>query len=162
QLYEQAGQFDKAAEIIRRQAGQNAVPVDRAQLLYAAAQMSESIGDLETAIHTMREAVTAMADVTNPDSLNNQRQFLQQLANMLNDAGQRDEADRVWNSLLAQGDPTIGARYASYLNGTGRAAQAEVYLKKLLEDVSPDDPTKLEIEAAFEESARALGKPQQT
>jgi hypothetical protein len=135
--YEQHGQIDEAAGILRSLPAQADTPQAKMQAWQSLAWFEARQKDLSGAISAMRQAV-AIAESNAESSRYGQPVWMKQsIADFLREAGRTEEADQLYQQLLQQtyGQPQESetrAAYGQYLAGTQRETQGEEFLKNYL------------------------------
>lgn len=139
-LYEQQGDSDEAIAILRKQTDQSdADPQQRSNTLQHLAQLYQQQARYAEATAAFTEVADTLAASDKPEMRSQSLMARQNLANLLNQAGQTEAADHMFEQLLSdsaqQGDGMqlfAVLSYASHLASTKRGPQAE----KLLTDYS--------------------------
>jgi len=133
-LYQQQGQIDEAAAIYKRQAAEASVPQQAANAWQSLANLYQGAQRYADAAAAMQQAIGATEASGFPG---NSLWMRQSLASILQQAGQVEAADQIYQRLMT--DPAnqqsgIVTSYANYLEQTSRAGQAETLLKNYLEN----------------------------
>jgi tetratricopeptide (TPR) repeat protein len=143
-LYEGQGKFDEAAAVYQKQvtqaAGDPQQVVGALQSLANLYQREQRYGDAAAALE---EAIAGLNASGSPAARSQAMGMRQNLAGMLQQAGQTAEADQAYQQLLAESqnrqDPNYSqllVNYANYLDNSKRSAQAE----SLLSDYMANHP----------------------
>jgi tetratricopeptide (TPR) repeat protein len=146
-LYEQEGQFDEAEKIYQRQVDGAENPRQKMaalQNLGSFYQRRQRYGD---AVLALQQAIATAATIASNGAPNQSFWLRQQLANLLHQAGRNDDADALYQQLLAESQSMPGnvysqtlAGYANYLGSTNRAQQGESLLTGYLDSGSNLEP----------------------
>ncbi len=145
-LYEQQGQLDEAAALYRKLAEQ-AEPSQRVgalQSLANLAQREERYGDATAAL---LQAISVLDTSGKPEARSQTISLRQNLAGVLNQAGQPQAADQVYQQLLNDTQDgqngsylQVLTSYANHLGNTKRGAEAEGLLNDYLANHSNLQP----------------------
>jgi tetratricopeptide (TPR) repeat protein len=131
-LYQQQGQTDEAAAIYKREAAQAADPQQAALALEQLASLYQSTQRYSDAASAWQEAIGKIEASGDPAAIQSSVWVRQSLANMLQQAGQIQAADKVYQQLMtgnANQQVGIVTTYANFLAATNRSDQAETLLK---------------------------------
>jgi tetratricopeptide (TPR) repeat protein len=163
QFYEQLGQLDEAAAIYRKLAEQSDPSAKSSawQTLAGVYARQERYPD---AVAATQQAFAALQSSNNPHIVPSSW-MRQNLAGLLRQAGQIDQADEVFRQLVQDhdfdGEKTwVMAAYAQHLGATNRAAQGESLLQDYLAGHSDLDwPQKMNVLYSLSNLARSNGDP---
>jgi tetratricopeptide (TPR) repeat protein len=144
-FYEQHGQFEEAAAVYKKLAGQSTDPQAKANAWQSLANLYARQEHYTDAIAAMQQAMAVLQSSDKPGMRNQALWMRQSLASYMRQAGQLDQADQVYQQILqeSRGEPQESqmlGMYAQYLAETKRGAQGESLLKDYLEGHSNLDP----------------------
>jgi tetratricopeptide (TPR) repeat protein len=133
-FYERQGKLDEAAAIYQKQVTQAAGnPLQMTGALQSLANLYQREQRYGDAAATLQQAIATLDASGNPGARSQSMGMRQNLANMLRQAGKTEEADQIYQQLLAQNsqDPNyvqVLVNYTNYLTSTKRSGQAEALL----------------------------------
>ena len=147
-LYEQDGRVDEAAALYKRQAeGAVADPAKASAALQSLARLYQNQQQFTEAASALRQAVNVLSSSERPEIRDQAIWVRQNLAMVLNQAGQTEAADQTFEQLLAGTEhgqngmrTQVLASYANHLASTKRASQAETLLKDQLANQADMQP----------------------
>lgn len=161
-LYEQDGQLEEAAAIYRSQAEHAAGdPQHASTALQSMSRIQQNQQKPSEAAATLTQAVNLLASSDRPEVRSQTLWVRQNLAMVLNQAGQTEAADRVFDQLLAEADEGTRSQllsaYANHLASTQRGPQAEAMLKSQLESPNLQPWEEANLYFALANTARNSG-----
>jgi len=146
-LYESQGRLQDAAAIYQKQVTNASNPEMAAWALQALGTFYQRTQQFGDAVSTFQKAIAAMESAATPDARSQSMGMRQSLVSVLTQAGQKAEADQVFQQMLASSQanqdpnyPDLLANYANYLIGSDRASQAEAVLSSYLESHASMEP----------------------
>jgi tetratricopeptide (TPR) repeat protein len=128
------GSMDEVAALYRRLAQDSTNPPIAADCLEKAAGAFRAAHRYDDAVAASRDAISAVEKASDESAADRLLSLRQDLAMQLQGAGQIEESDRIYQSLLQSVEPgdkadQLAMSYARYLASTKRAPQAEAFLK---------------------------------
>ena len=165
-FYESQGKLDDAAALYRKQVDQaGGDPVKSTPPLQSLSNLYARQGRYDDAAAALQQVIAGWETSTKPEAGNQTMWLRQSLAGILNQAGQTEAADKVYQQMLAEsatGDAWARvqalANYSNHLTMTQRAPQAENLLKDYLAnhaDLEP--PQQINLLYALSNAAGASG-----
>jgi hypothetical protein len=152
-FYERQGQLDEAAAIYKKQAEQAAAnpqtePWQLVAPLQALSGLYQREQRYDEAAAAIQQAIAGLEASGKPEAHNQTIWMRQNLANILNQGGQTQAADQIYQQLLTDtpGNVQVLTGYANHLAATKRGAQAEDLLNDYLKSHSglqPQEETNL-------------------
>ncbi len=146
-LYEQQGQMDEAEALYKQTADDSRNPQQTSGAWQSLASLYQREGRSDDGAAAMEQAIAALQNTDNPGLAAQAGWMCQNLASMLQQAGQTQQAEQIYQQKLAesQGSPynspyNATMAYAQFLNATKRAAQGEKLMSDYLASHSDMDP----------------------
>ena len=160
--FEQQGQLGEAAAVFKGMAERSGNPLEAANALQSLANIYVRQENFADAAGAQQQAIARLEAAGSPDLRGQATAARQTLAQFLQQAGRTDQADAVYQDLVARSgadqQTQVLLNYAGYLSSTQRGAQAMVLLKAFETShptLQPWEETSLYY--GLENAARVLG-----
>lgn len=135
-FYQQSGQLDQAAAILKKHAQQATDPQEASTALQQLAYVYQRQQRFADAAAAIEQAIAQVKDSSSPATSNQLMWMRQNAARFLQQAGQTEAADRLFEASVAEAPDNMRAGalsgYADYLAQSDRAPQAETLLNDYL------------------------------
>jgi len=145
-LYEREGRMEDAAKVYQRQVDGASDPQQSIGALQMLSGFDARNQHFSDAIAALQKAIDTAAALPSTGMPNQSFWLRQDMARLLQQAGRTDDADALYQQLLAQSQslPAVNTQmlfsYANYLGSTNRAAQAQSILENFLNSGSSLEP----------------------